>query len=143
MRGRPTIIFSISEPLLIGVSHSTCCATKYQYACFQTCPPYRASSEQISFLMHFYPMLHSLPGGSEPNRELRWCLAEFLIKYPSSMRKPMSALQRFVKEHRKWGFEWQYHGDLETDFLRFLGQVQRAAKEKPIALDAIFRKVKR
>ncbi len=52
----------------------------------------------------------------------------------------MLVLQRFVKEHRKWGFEWQYRRDLETDFLRFLGQVQRAAKEKPIAAYAVFRK---
>jgi hypothetical protein len=139
-RGRPTLIFSMGQPLLIGVSHSTCCATKYQHGCFQTCPPYRVSAEQISFLMHFYPLLNSLPGGYEPNRELRWCLAEFLNKYPSSLRNPMPAFRRFVNEHRKWGFEWQYNGDLERDFLLFLGQVQRVAKEKPIDVNAIFRK---
>ncbi len=143
IRGKPTLIFSTGEPLLMGISHSTCCATKYQYGCFQTCPPFSVSSEQISFLKHFYPMLHRLPGGSQPNRELRWSLAQLLIKYPSSMRKPRRVLQRFVKERRKWGLEWQYHGDLEMDFLRFLGQVQGAAKEKPSAVGAAFRKVKK
>ncbi len=79
--------------------------------------------------MHFYPMLHDLPGGSEPNRELRWSLAQLLIKYPSSMREPFPVLQRrFVREYRKWGFEWKYRGDLEMEFLRFLGQIQREAK---------------
>jgi hypothetical protein len=52
----------------------------------------------------------------------------------------MPAFRRFVNEHRKWGFEWQYNGDLERDFLLFLGQVQRVAKEKPIDVNAIFRK---
>ena len=52
----------------------------------------------------------------------------------------MSVLQGFVKKHRKLEFEWQYSGDLEMAFLRFLGQVQRAAQEKPIAVDAVFRK---
>ncbi len=59
------------------------------------------------------------------------------------MRKPLPVLQRFVKEYGKWGFGWKYCGDLEMDFLRFLGQVQREAKEKPVIEDAVFRKVKK
>jgi len=139
-RGKPTLIFAWDKPILLGVSHSTCCATKYSYSCFQTCPPYRVSSEQVTFLMHFYCMLHSLPGGSERNRELRWSLSRMLDRYPSVLKRPMPVLQRFIRDHHKWGFEWLYDGDLETDFLRFLGQVQRAVKEKPLDVKVDFRK---
>ena len=139
-RGRPTLVFAWDEAVLIGISHSTCCATKYRYSCFQTCPPYRLSSEQVSFLMHFYPMLHSLPGSEEPDRENRWCLLRLLDKYPSSLRKPMAVLQKFVEDHKRWGFKWLHTGDLEGDFLRCLGQVQRLAKQKPLEIEVNFRK---
>lgn len=85
-------------------------------------------------------MLHSLPGGSEPNRELRWSLSRIPDKYPSVLKKPTPVLQKFIKDHHRWGLEWLYNGDLETDFLRFLGQVQRAAKEEPLDVEADFRK---
>ena len=87
--------------------------------------------------MHFYSMLNHLPGGSESNRGLRWSLAQLLINYPSSVKKPLAVLQKFLKEHKRWGFQWQYGGDIETDFLRFLGKVQKAVKDNPINVDAI------
>ena len=74
-------------------------------------------------------MLHSLPGGSERNRELRWSLSRILDRYPSVLRKPMPVLQKFIKDHRKWGFEWLYDGDLETDFLRFRVSLLRSYSE--------------
>jgi hypothetical protein len=85
-------------------------------------------------------MLHSLPGGEEPDRETRWCLSRLLDKYPSSVRKPMVVLQKFVKDHERWGFKWLQTGDLEMDFLRSLGQVQRLAKENPLEIEVNFRK---
>jgi hypothetical protein len=105
LRGRPTLLFSTDEPLFIGVSHSTCCSTKLKYGHFQTCPPNRLTSDQVSFIGHFYPMLYKLLGGESPNRELRYSLARLLYEYPSSVKKPMPVLQRFFKEHNDWGFK--------------------------------------
>ena len=90
--------------------------------------------------MHFYPTLHSLPGGEEPDRETRWCLARLLDKYPSSIKKPMPVLRNFVRDPKRWGFKWLHTGDLEADFLRFLGKVQKLAKEKPLEIEVNFRK---
>jgi hypothetical protein len=84
-------------------------------------------------------MLHSLPGGSEPNRELRWSLSRMLYNYPSSIKQPMPVLQRFVKDHHKCGFEWLYKNDLEADFLRFLGKAQKASKDAPTDVEVDFR----
>jgi len=139
-RGRPTLLFSTDEPNLIGVSHSTCCATKYRYGHLQTCPPNRLTSDQVSFITHFYPRLYSLPGQDNPDRELRWCLAKLLDRYPASVKKPMTILKRFVREQQRWGFKWLYTGDLEMDFLKFLGQVQRMVKEKPVEVKVDFRR---
>lgn len=139
LRGRPTLIFSTDEPRLIGLSHSICCATKYRYGHYQMCPPDYISDEHVSFLMHFFPRLHSLPGGMEPNRELRFCLVELLRDYPASMANPMVVLRKFLDEYKSWSHGWLYTGDLETDFLRCLGQIQRVAKEKTVGVEADFR----
>jgi hypothetical protein len=136
-RGKPTLIFSTEEPKLVGLSHSTCCATKYRYGCYQMCPPYYLSGQQLSFLIQFYPRLYRLPGGMEPNRELRVALAQLLHDYPSSLADPIACLNRFLDEQEQWYDEWSYSGDLEKDFLRFLGKTQRAAKE-PLGLEVDF-----
>jgi hypothetical protein len=143
-RGKPTLLFSIDElekSLLIGVSHSTCCAGKLKYGHFQMCPPNRLFNDQVSFLTHFFSMLYILPGAENPNRELRWSLARLLDNYPLSVKKPMQVLQRFIKDHNRWGFKWLYEGDLEIDFLKALGQAQRMVKDKPVAVEVDFRKV--
>lgn len=139
-RGRPTLLFSTDEPLFIGISHSTCCATRLKYEHFQMCPPKRLTNDQISFIIHFYPMLYRLPGGENPDRELRWSLIRLLYKFPASVKKPMPVLKRFISEHQKWGFKWLYNGDLEADFLKFLGQVQRMARKNPVEMEVDFRK---
>ena len=138
-RGRPTLIFPTDEPKLLGISHSTCCATKYRYGHYQMCPPDYLSDEQVSFLVHFFHRLYSLPGGWEPNRELRWCLATLLRNYPASLTDPMAALQEFRDEYRHRPSQQIYEGDLETDYLRSLGEIQKAAREKPVGVEADFR----
>ena len=138
-RGRPTLIFSMDEPKLFGISHSTCCATKYNYGHYQMCPPDYFSDEQISFLMHFFHRLYSLPGGFEPNRELRVCLITFQRDYPASLADPMVSLRRFQGEYRHQSYQQLYEGDLEADFLRCLGQIQKAAREKPVGIEVDFR----
>jgi hypothetical protein len=87
-------------------------------------------------------MLYKLPGQDNPNRELRWSLARLLDKYPASAKKPIPILKRFVREQHRRGFKWLYEGDLEADFLRFLGQVQRMAKENPVEIEVDFSKAR-
>jgi hypothetical protein len=136
-RGKPTILFSTDKPEVFGICHATCGSGKYRYGQFQTCPPYRVSNEQVSFLAYFYPLLYSLPGADSPKTGLRRCLADVLWNYPVSLRNPMRYLQKFQSENTYW--PQPYEGDLETDFLRILGQVQKLAKENPVGIRADFR----
>ncbi len=136
-RGKPAILFSTDKPEVLGICHATCGSGKYRYGQFQTCPPYRVSNDQVSFLAQFYPMLYSLPGADNPNTDLRRCLADILWKYPNSMRNPMLYLQKFQSENKYR--PQSYRGDLETDFLRTLAQVQRAAKENSVGIEIDFR----
>jgi len=138
-RGKPTLTFATDKPELLGICHATCGATKYRYGRFQTCPPDYLSEEQVSFLMQLYYTLYSLPGGEQPNRELRMCLAEFLRDYPGSMTNPLASLKKFLNTYKQWSHEWLYQGDLETDLLRTLGQIQKAAGEKPVGVEVDFR----
>ena len=103
------------------------------------CPPDYLSDEQISFLVHFYHRLYNLPGGQEPNRELRLLLAELLRNYPTSMVNPMASFRKFLDEHKRFHHQWLYNGDLETDFLHILGQIQGAAREMPVGVEIDFR----
>lgn len=87
--------------------------------------------------MHFYPMLYKLPGGIEPNCALRSSLVHLLFM-PDGLDDPMNNFRDYQKWNRR---ELQdYKGDLEGDFLKFLGQVQRLAKEKPVEVGVNFRK---
>ncbi len=101
-------------------------------------PPDYLSHEQVSFLVHFFHRLYSLPGGLEPNRELRWCLATLLQNYPASLADPMASMRKFLDEYKHQSYQQLYEGDLETDFLHSLGQIQRAAREKPVGVEANF-----
>ncbi len=138
-RGKPTILFATDRPTMIGISHSKCTYDRYQYGLFQMCPPYYLSDAQISFLVQFYHRLYSLPGGQESNRELRICLATLLRDYPSSMLNPMASFRTCLDEYKRWSSEWLYQGDLETDFLRILGQIQEAAGTLPVGVEIDFR----
>ena len=103
------------------------------------CPPDYLSDEQISFLLQFFHRLYSLPGGLEPNRELRLCLITFLQDYPASSANPMASMRKFLVEYKHWSHEWLYDSDLETDFLRILGEIQKAAREQPKGVEIDFR----
>jgi hypothetical protein len=102
-------------------------------------PPDHLSEEEISFLMHFYPRLYSLPGGADPNADLRRCLAFLLREFPASMRNPMASVHKFLEERRQFHQKELYQSDLERDFLRLLGEVVRSAKEMPIQTTVDFR----
>ena len=138
-RGKPTIFFATDRPMMLGICHSKCSYGRYNYGHFQMCPPDYLSDEQISFLVEFYHRLYSLPGGQDPNRELRWCLGFLLRDYPASLASPMASFRKFLDEHKHWSHEWLYDGDLETDFLRILGQIQRAARETTVGVEIDFR----
>jgi hypothetical protein len=137
--GKPTILFATDKPMMLGIGHSTCSYRRNNYERFQMCPPHYLSSEQISFLVHFFHRLYALPGGQEPDRELRWCLGSLLRNYPASLSNAMESLRFFLDEHKRWSPEWLYNGDLETDYLRLLGQIQREAREMPVELEIDFR----
>jgi len=89
--------------------------------------------------MHFYLKLYSLPGGTGPNGQLRRCLAYLVREYPVSMKNPMACFRMCLDEDKRLSREWRYEGDLETDFLRALGEIQRLAKEKPVHVEIDFR----
>lgn len=103
------------------------------------CPPSYLSDEQISFLVQFYYSLYNLPGGQEPNRELRMCLVDLLRDYPTSMLDPMASFHRFLDHHKRFHHEWLYDGDLETDFLHILGHLQKVARESAVEVEIDFR----
>ncbi len=135
-RGKPTILFATEKPILLGISHSTCVATKYNYGRHQMNPPDYLSKEEVSFLIQFFPLLYSLPGGFEPNAGLRWCVADMLRDYPAVMANPMKCFQEF-REQNKYKTQ-TYKGDLETDYLRFLAKVRKAAKENLVDVEFDF-----
>jgi hypothetical protein len=125
--------------MLLGLVHSRCGYSQSGYSHFQMRPPDYLSAGQVSFLMHCYPRLHSLPGGLQPNGALRVCLGNLLWEYPVSMVNPMASFRKSVNEEKRYNHERQYDGDLEADFLRTLGQVQRASIEMPAGTEIDFR----
>jgi hypothetical protein len=137
LRGKPTLIFSLEQPRLLGLSHSTCCATRYHYGHYQLSPPQKISSEKIAFLVNFFPKLYSLPGGLEPNSELRFLLARLLDDFPNSLIHVMAKFQKSRTEYARWYPGPEYQSDLETDYLKFLGEIAHMAK-KTDAPDADF-----
>jgi hypothetical protein len=133
-RGRPTLILAKDKPNLLGISHSTCCATKYQVGHYRLCPPDYLSSERLSFWMHFYPLLYRLPSGA-----LRSCLVQLLYEAPDALDNPIKYLRKYQDWNRRELHS--YESDLENDFLKFLGQVQRMSKEKPVDVEVDFRRI--
>ena len=88
--------------------------------------------------MHFCTESQKLPGGLEHNRALRFALVALHTEAADAFENPM----KYFKDFQKWGKDWiqEYDGDLESDFLKFLGQMQRLAKEQPVEIEADFRK---
>ena len=70
--------------------------------------------------------------------DLRRCAADILDDYPRSLVNPLECLKRFRKLNV--GLLQPYEGDLEADFLGFLGKVQKAAREKPESVEFDFKK---
>ena len=60
---------------------------------------------------------------------------------PDTLLDPMIAFYNLIEENARYSRKWIYKGDLETDFLRVLGEIQKAAKENPVEVEADFRKV--
>ena len=99
--GKPCVVFSTDKTELVGLCHSRCSYGLYQYdyGWFQMCPPDYLSEEQLSFLVQFYYRLYNLPGGQEPNRELRICLAQLYS----------------VITRRQWSTQWYLFGRAWTN----------------------------
>ena len=134
--GKPTILFATDKPLLLGISHSTCGATKYKYGHHQLTPPAHLSREQAAFLIQYFPMLYSLPGEFESNSDLRRCVAKFHWDYPAILANPLKCVHDFQEQNQDE--PRKYEGDLEADYLMFLAKVQKAAKENPVDIEFDF-----
>jgi len=119
--GKPTILFATDKPMLLGISHSTCCFTKSSLGRYQIHPPNHLSRECITFLSQFFTMMYSLPGGLEPNAALRFCVSDFHWNYPVILVNPMKCVHDFQKLHKDKA--QTYEGDLEADYLMFLARV--------------------
>ena len=124
------------KPLLLGISHSTCGATKYRYGHHQINPSDHLSQEQVAFLIQYFPALYSLPGGFESNSDLRRCVAHFHWNYPGILADPMKCVYDFEEQNEDE--PRSYEGDLEADYIKFLAKVQKAANENPVDVDFDF-----
>jgi hypothetical protein len=51
----------------------------------------------------------------------------------------MASLQQFLDEYKHQSYQQLYEGDLEADFLRILGQIQKEAGEKKVGVEIDFR----
>jgi hypothetical protein len=129
LRGLPALIFSREQTQLLGLSHSTCSATKYRYARYQIHPPQQMTAEQVAFLMNFYSRLNALPGSYLPNGELRFMLCQLIDEYPDSLIDAMDHFRDRRIEYARLYHGVKYEGDLETDYLKFLGDTQLLAKK--------------
>jgi len=132
------LILSTEHPALVGFSHSSCGWTKSRYGLLQTCPPYYLSDEQVAFVVQLYPRLFGLPGSVEPNGQLRGAVARMLQDYPETLSDPTRFLRQFIDELHLEPYEKAYIGDLETDFLRFLGETQKMAETR-LGIEVDFR----
>ena len=135
-RGKPTILFAADKPLLIGISHSTCGVRKTKYGHHQLNPPDHLSPEQIAFLIQYFPLLYRLPGGFEPNSDLRRCVADFHWNFPAVLTNPMKCVHDFLEQNQNEPLT--YEGDLEADYLKFLAKLQKAAKENAVDVEFDF-----
>ncbi len=138
--GNPWVVFSTDRAGLVGVCHTKCSYGLHRrgYGRFRMHPPDYLSTEQVSFLMHFFPKVYSLPGAMEANNQLRSCLARLLWEYPDSMNNPMTSLRLCMDEDGRFPREEPYEGDLEADFLRALGEIQRSVKATPLSVEVDF-----
>ncbi len=89
-------------------------------------PPAHLSREQIAFLIQYFPLLYRLPGGFEPNSDLRRRVADFHWNFPAVLTNPMKCVHDFLEKNQNEPMT--YEGDLEGDYLKFLAKVQKEGK---------------
>ena len=51
----------------------------------------------------------------------------------------MVSYLKFLDKYKLGHRDWLYEGDLETDFLRSLGEIRQAARENPLGIEIDFR----
>lgn len=130
----PVILFAIDMPLFVGVAHDACYGDRPNLGRYQVKTPSHLSPEQVSFLVQFYPMLFALPNAFKPNVVLRLWLVDFIHHYP--MNDPMLRLRDYKKMNPNKPMN--YEGDLEADYIRFMAEVEKAAKENPVGIEFDF-----
>jgi hypothetical protein len=134
--GYPLLMLSPNQAAWIGVSHVECGYQDFRYAQFRLHSPGLLDKNQISFLAHFYPGLFKLPGWGQPTAALRRCLALILLDFPAAWSAPVPLVHKFIEENND---EVKlYPGDLEADYFKFLGEVQKSAQEYPLNLELNF-----
>jgi len=99
-------------------------------------PPDHLSPEQVSFFIQYFPLLYHLPGGFEPNSDLRRCIADFHWNFPAVLTNPMKCVHDFLEQNQNEPLT--YEGDLEADYLKFLAKLQKAAKENAVDVEFDF-----
>jgi hypothetical protein len=85
-------------------------------------------------------MLEKLPFGA--NQALRSCLVDLLFEIPDKLDNPIKVLREYQNSKlvsHKDDIK-AYQGDLEQDYLKYLGKVHRLAKEQPVEIEVDFRK---
>ncbi len=87
------------------------------------------TAEQVAFLINLYPRLSALPGSCQPNGELRFMLCQLIDEYPDSLIDAMAHFKQGRAEYARIYHGIGYEGDLETDYLKFLGDTQLLAKK--------------
>ena len=92
-------------------------------------PPQQMTAAQVAFLMNFYSRLNALPGSYLPNGELRFMLCRLLDEYPDSLVDAMSHFNQGRAAYTRIYHGIKYEGDLETDYLKFLGDTQQISKK--------------
>ncbi len=137
--GKPTLLLSRNEPKLIGIAHSTCCYSRPEHSHYQLIPPCQLTSEQVTFLLHYEVEMYKLPPWSEPGGALREALVDLLFT-PDGLKNPIKIFRKFQKDEYNQEKMRKYPGDLEHDFLRFLGMIQRLTKEQPFEIEVDFGK---
>jgi hypothetical protein len=59
-------------------------------------------------------------------------LARLLEYYPKSLIDAMANFHKSRTEHARWYQGPEYQGDLETDYLKFLGEITQMAKKTDV-----------
>jgi hypothetical protein len=136
---QPLIIFGLQRPEVIGAAHPDCGYFDLRYAQFFLPAAMALSSQETSFLAHFYFQLFRLPGEGHAQAALRCCLAEWLLDYPAGLSKIAEFVGEFKAANRQ--ALRTYPGDLEVDLYSFLGKIGQATRCAPLDVTVDFLRV--